>query len=478
MFKSVRIKLFLTFLLTTLLVVAGMYGFVRWSLNHGFNELVLARQQERVTNLTEGLTEYYAGNQNWTQLAADKQKWIDLLWQSNPRRQQPNWVQKALDNPSHEWPPNLPEFPARRNIMPFEFRVMLLDAEQKIIFGRAEALSKLNLLPIKFNETVVGYLGLMPGRAMNQANEARFLEAQSEAFIWIALIMLGLSAGLALLLAYILGKPLKRITNAAKALAIGRYDVRLSVESADELGQLARDFNDMAAALQQSEQARQRWVADISHELRTPLAILRGELEALQDGVRPLVPAAIDSLFGEVMRLHRLTEDLYQLTLSDQGALSYHKAHVNPVEILQEDLEALQPEFQRKQMQVSFKDKLTDAVTIYADQDRLSQLFRNLLHNSANYTDAGGQLVITCSRKADMLQLSFSDSAPGVPEHELTKVFDRFYRLESSRNRHLGGAGLGLAICSNIVNAHSGKISAQLSAMRGLTIFIELPISQ
>jgi two-component system sensor histidine kinase BaeS len=411
-------------------------------------------------------------------LAEDKQKWIDLLWQSNPRRQQPNWVQKALENPTHEWPPNLPELPTRRNFMPFEFRVMLLDAKQKIVFGRAEALPKLNLLPIKFNETVVGYLGLMPGRAMNQANEVRFLEAQSEAFIWIALIMLGLSAGLALLLAYLLGKPLKRITNAAKALAIGRYDVRLSVESADELGQLSRDFNDMAAALQQSEQARQRWVADISHELRTPLAILRGELEALQDGVRPLVPAAIDSLFGEVMRLHRLTEDLYQLTLSDQGTLSYHKAHVNPVEILQEDFEALQPEFQRKHMQITFMDKLTGAVTIYADPDRLSQLFRNLLHNSANYTDAGGQLVIMCFRKADMLQLSFSDSAPGVPEHELPKVFDRFYRLESSRNRHLGGAGLGLAICNNIVNAHGGKISAQLSAMQGLTIFIELPISQ
>lgn len=476
MFKSVRIKLFLTFLLTTLLVVAGMYGFVRWSLNHGFNELMLARQQERVTNLTEGLTEYYADNRNWTHLAADKQKWIDLLWQSNPRRQQPGWVQMALNDPTHDWPPNLPELPTHRNFIPFEFRVMLLDADQKLIFGRAEALPKLNLLPIKFNEAVIGYLGLMPGRAMNQANEVRFLEAQSEAFVWIALIMLCLSAGLALFLAYILGKPLKKITNAAKALAIGRYDVRLSVDSADELGQLARDFNDMAAALQQSEQARQRWVADISHELRTPLAVLRGELEALQDGVRPLVPEAIDSLFGEVMRLHRLTEDLYQLTLSDQGTLSYHKAHVNPVQILKEDIEALQPEFQRKQMQITFINKLADEVTIYADPDRLSQLFRNLLHNSANYTDDCGQLSITCSRKADRMQLSFSDSAPGVPEHELPKVFDRFYRLESSRNRHLGGAGLGLAICSNIVNAHGGSINAQLSAMQGLTIFIELPI--
>jgi two-component system sensor histidine kinase BaeS len=477
MFKSVRFKLFLTFLLTTLLVVSGMYAFVRWSLNHGFNEFIQARQQERVTNLLEGLTEYYAGNRDWRDLAAHKQKWIDLLWQSNPRRQQPMWSQQALAESNNVWPPNLPEAPARRNFIPFEFRVMLLDADRRIIFGRPESLPKLNLSPIKFQETTVGYLGVVPGRVMNQASEVRFLETQSDAFIWIALMMVGLSAGLALLLAYILGKPLKRITSAAKALAVGRYDVRLPVESTDELGQLARDFNDMATALQQSEQARQRWVADISHELRTPLAVLRGELEALQDGVRPLVPEAIDSLCGEVMRLHRLTEDLYQLTLSDQGALSYHKAHIDPVAILKDDLEALKPEFQHKQIQVAFTDKLAGAVKIYADPDRLSQLFRNLLHNSANYTDVGGQLAIVISREAETLRLNFSDSFPGVPDHELPKVFDRFYRLESSRNRHLGGAGLGLAICNNIVNAHGGKIAAHASALQGLTIIIELPIS-
>ena len=139
---------------------------------------------------------------------------------------------------------------------------------------------------------------------------------------------------------------------------MGRYDSRLPVESADELGQLARDFNDMAAALEQSEQARRRWVADISHELRTPLAVLRGELEALQDGIRPLTAKAIDSLFGDVMRLNRLTEDLYQLSLSDQGALSYRKNHVDPVELLKEDLSALKPEFQNKQMTIKWTNNL------------------------------------------------------------------------------------------------------------------------
>jgi two-component system sensor histidine kinase BaeS len=289
--------------------------------------------------------------------------------------------------------------------------------------------------------------------------------------------MVFLSAILALQLAYTLGRPLKRITTAAKALAIGHYDIRLEVESNDELGQLARDFNDMASALEQSEQSRQRWVADISHELRTPLAILRGELEALQDGIHPLTHEAIDSLFGDVMRLNRLTEDLYQLSMSDQGALSYRKIHLDPIEILQKDLSLFHTEFQKKHISIKWVNHLPGPISIYADPVRLSQLYRNLLNNSFNYTDSHGQLTITIYRKINQLLLSFSDSAPGVPEEELPKLFDRFYRLESSRNRHHGGAGLGLAICSNIVTAHNGTIQAFASAMKGLTIRIELPIS-
>jgi len=477
--RTIRVKLFLTFLVTTLLVVSGMYVFMRWSLDRGFTEFVETRHQEQVTSLIEELTEYYEKNQSWSNLAGDKQKWIDLLWQSNPHRHhRPSpWIKQARTEPSDVWPPALPELLAKKRFIPFELRAMLLNADKTIIFGRKEALPQLSLQPIHYQEKIVGFLGLLPGKTANQVSEIRFMERQAESFIWIALLMILLSAGLAWLLAYTLGRPLKRITTAAKALAVGRYEVRLPVESSDELGQLARDFNDMAAALEQSEQARRRWVADISHELRTPLAVLRGELEALQDGIRPLTAEAVDSLFGDVMRLNRLTEDLYQLSLSDQGALSYRKVHVDPVALLQEDLAALKPEFQNKQITIKWANNLAYPVSIYADPGRLSQLYRNLLNNSANYTDSNGQLVITIFRKADKLVLDFSDSEPGVPEHELPKLFDRFYRVESSRNRHHGGAGLGLAICRNIVEAHNGTIQAQSSLLKGLAIRIELPIS-
>lgn len=479
--QSIRIKLFLTFLLTTLLVVAGMYVFMRWSLDRGFNEWVESRQHERVEDLVEALRDYYAEAGDWAPLAANKRQWVALLVQSDNRRHRrpPFWLHKALAGPADRWPPDVDEDTERkRRFTPLELRVMLLAADRSIIFGRQELLPELTLTPIEHRGQAVGYLGLLPGRADNQIGDLRFLERQTQAFAWIALLMIVLSALLALLLAYLLGRPVKRIAAAAKQLGKGVYAIRLPVESGDELGQLARDFNEMAAALEQSEQARRRWVADISHELRTPLSVLRGELEALQDGIRPMNPEAVDSLLADVMRLNRLTEDLYQLALSDQGALTYRKALINPLQVLRADLAALAPEFAAKRLQVEWIDRIQAEVCLYADADRLSQLFRNLLKNSLNYTDSGGRIVIGISGDTETLVIEIADSAPGVAPHELAKLFERFYRVESSRSRNHGGAGLGLALCSNIVAAHNGSICARASALGGLAIAIEFPLAK
>lgn len=477
--KSIRFKLFLTLLLTTLLVVAGMYAFMRWSLDRGFAEFVEKRQREHLVTLLENIGDYYAGDPDWKHLAGNKRKWLELLSQSNERRHHfpRHWLKQALSEPPDMWPPELPSPKAERRFRPLELSIMLLRADKTIIFGRSAWLEQLTLHPILHQQQIVGYLGVLPGQALNQPIELQFIERQYQAFIWIALLMVCLSAILALILAYALGRPLKRIAGAVKMLAVGRYDTRLAVESADELGQLARDFNEMATALQQAEQARWRWVADISHELRTPIAVLRGELEALQDGIRPLTRAAIDSLYGDLMRLNRLTDDLYQLSLSDQGALGYRKSAVDPVAVLQADIAALAPEFAAKCMTVTLSDQRAFPHTLYADPDRLSQLFRNLLINSVNYTDTGGQLDITVRQTGDLV-IEFADSAPGVPEAALPHLFERLYRVESSRSRNHGGAGLGLAICSNIVKAHRGDIRASASAMGGLQVRIVLPVNR
>lgn len=475
---SIRVKLFLAFLLTILLIVTSMHFFTRWSLEQGFTEFIEKRQQERIDKIIDVLEAYYADHRGWNTLAKNKQDWITLLWQVDPLRHRPprRIMQLAQQEPANWWPPTLPETSTGKWI-PFGLRVMLLDKDKSIIFGQEKLRVQLDLHPIYYEFQVVGFLGLLPGNPVSQASDIYFMEQQTKLFLWIAIGMIVLSALLAWFLAYHFGRPLKQIAAAAKQLATGDYKARLSVTANDEIGQLALNFNNMAAALEQAEQSRRRWVADISHELRTPLAILRGELEAVLDGVHPLNRDTIESLSSDVMRLNRLTEDLYQLALSDQGALSYRKELLNPIPLLQDDLAAFTADFEQKQIVVKWINQLFKPILINADAHRLSQLFRNLLANSLRHTDPEGRLEITVQRLKNQLMIELADSSPGITEQDAAHLFDRFYRIDPSRNRHLGGAGLGLAICSNIVSAHAGTLTAAPSALGGLLIRIQLPIA-
>jgi two-component system sensor histidine kinase BaeS len=321
----------------------------------------------------------------------------------------------------------------------------------------------------------VGYLGLLPKKRLSDLNQLRFIKRQKLALALIAGLMLLVSALLALPVANRLVRPIRALAAGTRRLSAGNYATRVPEESTDELGQLARDFNSLALTLEKNEEARRQWVADISHELRTPLSVLRGEIEALQDGVRQCTPEAIGSLHGEVMRLGRLVDDLYQLAISDLGALSYRKSDVNLAELLEETLDPFRAECARKDIDLVFAPKQTE-IPLFADGERLHQLFANLLENALKYTDRGGRIEVRLEKGNRAAVVHFLDSAPGVPASELGRLFDRLYRVEGSRSRATGGAGLGLSLCRNIVEAHKGTIKAGTSPLGGLWIIIELPM--
>ncbi|MGH6913809.1 MAG: ATP-binding protein, partial [Geminicoccales bacterium] len=202
-------------------------------------------------------------------------------------------------------------------------------------------------------------------------------------------------------------------------------------------------------------------IADIAHELRTPLAVLRGEIEALQDGVRPLGRDALDSLAGDTARLSRLVEDLHTLSLSDLGALSYHKEPVDLAEVANEVLD------ERRVRTKGLKlEKDLQPAPLMGDADRLGQVFSNLLENSLRYTDPPGQIRVSSGNGFVL----WEDSSPGVPEADLPKLTGRLYRVEGSRSRNGGGSGLGLAIARAIVEAHGGTLAASASLLGGLRI--------
>src|SRR2546429_341805 len=216
-------------------------------------------------------------------------------------------------------------------------------------------------------------------------------------------------------------------------------------------------------------------MADVSQELRTPLAIVKGELEAIEDGVRPLSRESLASLNHEVAALGKLVDYLYQLALADVGALAYRKEPVEITQLLQEAVDSLGERFNERRLSVE-----TDLAPAraFADGDRLTQAFRNLRENSLRYTDAGGRVPIGARRHAGKIRIVVEDSDPGVPAQAMPHLFERFYRVDGSRSRANGGAGLGLAICRSIVEAHDGEINARSSPLGGLAVEIELPVAQ
>ncbi len=476
---SIATKVFATLLAATSLVVVGMYVFMQHSFEQGFLDLVEARHQQRLESLSQRLAGEYREARGWERLRGDPRRWRYLLRDSRQRPDPPDHGgdERAADFPppvvdradpgAHLRPPKHVHFP----------RLVLLGADKSVIFGQVRDIGQLRLSPVVVNNATVGYLGVVPGPPPRELAEIRFEQRHMRSLLTIAIAMLILSAALGLPLAYTLARPLRRIALVTQQLAQGRYEARLPVTTHDEIGQLAGDINDLARALQETEQSRRLWVADISHELRTPLAVLRSEIEASQDGLRPLSGEVLDSFHGEVMRISHLVDELYQLSLSDVGALSYHKTRIEPLRVLRETLAALSSEFHNRDIEVKLDTQLGKAVFCHADRDKMAQLFRNLLMNSCKYTDPGGHVALQVSLQKDQLLLDIQDTHPGVPEAALNRLFERFYRAEPSRNRLTGGAGLGLAICRNIVMAHDGSIDARHSPLGGVWIHLELPVA-
>jgi len=359
----------------------------------------------------------------------------------------------------------------------FARRVVLLDGGKKGIFAPPDLPENLPLKPLLHGGETVGYLGLLPLKMLADARQLRFVREQKQAFALIALAMVFLAALVSIPLAQRMVKRIRNLALATHRLASGRYDTRVSVESSDELGRLARDFNTLALTLEKHEQGRRQWIADISHELRTPLSILRGEIEAMQDGVHATTPQAIGSLHGEVIRLSRLVNDLYDLSLSDLGALTYSKSETDLAEALRQALNLYRPDFSDKGISLEADFPSGTTFPLFADAERLHQLYSNLLENSLKYTDPGGRLRVFVERDGGTATVHFQDSGPGVPESNLGKLFDRLYRVDSSRNREMGGAGLGLSICRSIVEGHAGTIAAFPSPLGGLWVKIAFPMS-
>jgi len=357
----------------------------------------------------------------------------------------------------------------------------LADAQDRIVAGQAgapvgemaTAEELRNGLPIVVDGQQAGML-LLPG--------GEWLTVEQEAFLGRVQIALVVSGGGALAVALVLGallvqgitRPLRQLSAASRSIAAGDLDARVPVRSSDEIGQLAAAFNHMAADLARAEEARRQQAADVAHELRTPLTIIQGHLEALADGIFPADAEVLDPALEQARLLARLVEDLRTLSLAEAGQLALNPVPTSVggwVSGVVAGFRALAAD-----RDVSLGVEIADDLPpVRVDAGRMAQVLGNLLDNALRHTPEGGQVAVRAARGDGGVVVSVSDTGPGVPPDHLPHLFDRFWRGDPSRSRRTGGSGLGLAIARRIVEAHGGRIWAELVADGGLRVSFRLP---
>lgn len=469
-------KLFLLLALAIALALGTLGGLTLINLRSGFIAYVNALDLARLAPLALALDQREDATRGFEGLR-DRAVWEPLLHQTldpkPPRAAPPPPIPgetRPSPAPMGERRPPPPEPIA----VPLATRVTLLNAQRQRIAGaplEGDAL----LRPLQQGDVVRGWLALRPLTRPVESRDTDFLSAQVRDMLRLAAFLLLLALGVSWLFARHLLAPLRAVERAADQLASGAYALHLDTARRDELGDLVRHINRLSAALQSHEAARRRWVADISHELGTPLSIVRGEVEAMQDGVRAADADGLRSLHEEVMRLDRLVDDLHQLSMADLGAFSYRFEN-GDLGIL---LQAVCSRFDAPARDAGLTLTLDGArAFVRFDADRMRQLIDNVLGNSLRYCDRGGRVNVTASVSGDRVSVVFDDTPPGVEPENLERLFEPLYRGEASRNRESGGSGLGLAIAERIALAHGGQLRALPSPLGGLRIVLTLPLAE
>lgn len=457
---SITAKLFAAVLTTAVAVAIAMGVAAHINLNRGFlgylNEQAVLRLDQAVPSVAAG----YRTHGSWEFLIKQPDLWHRLL--------------RPLPGDDGTRPTQGKPAPTVSDLTGATRRFTLYDAQRRRLAGFPGPAINAVERAIVVDGATVGWLAMAPFENASSAAERRFEDGQTRASWAVGLGATLMAAAIAAWASRRLLTPVKRVAAATHRLAAGDYETRVDVRSRDEVGQLADDFNRLAHTLQRNEQMRREFMADVSHELRTPLGVLHGELEALEDGVRSLDQASLRSLQAEVATLNKLVNDLYELSLADVGALAYRKADVDLTEPLQQTAGAFGERLAASGLTLELSLP-AQPLTVFADERRLQQLFNNLLENSCRYTEAGGVLRIAARAEEGQVLIDVMDSAPGVGNEHLARIFDRFFRVDSSRNRSSGGAGLGLTICRRIVEAHDGRIDAKPSPLGGLWMAIRLP---
>lgn len=304
-----------------------------------------------------------------------------------------------------------------------------------------------------------------------------FRRSTNYSLIVSALVAAVLALVLSFFVSQRLVRPVRAVTAAAQAMEGGDLSHRVQASGGDEVAELGLAFNRMAETLSHQEKLRKNLTADVAHELRTPLATIQSQIEAFQDGVMDPTPERLESIYEETIRLARLVGDLRQLSEAEGGQLVLHATPLDLNQFVAETISGLEPRFAEEGVALE-TEFAAEPQVVLADKDKLRQVIINLASNALKFTSQSGWVRISTTTEDDWRTLTVADNGTGIAEDDLPYIFERFFRADKSRSRATGGAGIGLAITKQLIEAHGGTITVTSIFGQGTTFAIRLPKTQ
>jgi len=463
---------------TVLLSVVVMGGLSAWQLHSGFSRYLQEQDLRRLDDFAQFVSQK-AEAAGGLDAVADNQQAVLRLMDDFAEHLGIRPRENALDGTPTLRPPGLVASPFQGLAVPdgFAERISVTHADGRYLFGLdlTEGSQSIAARPIRYKGKVVAFARIFTYQNVGpEYLDVAFLNTQYASIAMAALLLTAMATVIAWALAQRDVRALKGAQSAAQQIGSGKFVGQLESSRGDEIGDLLRMINGMANSLSADDSRRKRWIADISHELRTPSAVLRGEIDALIDHVRPLEPNAMVSLREEVVRLTHLIDDLHLVALSELSTFPCERRDCDAVALIQNMVSSYELRAQKMGITIEFTPQHA-TVPVQWDERRVEQLLRNLLENSLRYTDAPGRIVLTLDATQSPIRITVADTAPGVSEADAQTIFLPLHRTESARARNAEGSGLGLAICHIIVQAHGGTIQASPSELGGVHMQIDLP---
>lgn len=479
---SIGKKLFGIFVVTTMAIILFIAVMIANSMRDGFSQYLAQAELTRFDALTTALEATYQDDQSgWRKFQDDEAQWGAFV-RLHLHRSAPPVFREAQDPSSHfaSWLPIFgpPAQPERKDGLQLRQRLSVLDLKKNVIVGSSvsngiHAMRPISALNSGGKPVTVAWLALAAPPEGPIGADRVFLEKQLNNLALTVAVAILLSAIAAWLLYRQFVPPLTSLAANTRILASGDFSPRNAVSRNDEIGDLMQDFNRLAESLASAKATELQWISNTSHELKTPLAVLRADIEALQDGVRKPSKKTLGEVHEAVMRLSGLVEDLNTLSTARENGFTTTKRVEDVGEILADAVQSFSAALQATKLSVDVK--IEDGLSVLGDKTRLHQLFDNLLQNTVRYTDAPGQIRISAKRVHSRIEIMIEDTKPAPSGEAIPHLFERFFRAEKSRSREFGGSGLGLSICKSITANHGGTIEASASPLGGLRISVELP---